>query len=160
MTIHWCGTGLSSGPGLRRLIEKGHKVAVWNRTVAKARQAVGDLTKDIRPYSPEALAAALQRGDLAISMLPADHHVGIAKLCLSKGANFVSSSYIAPEMRALDEEFRAKGLVSVNEVGLDTGKSATRPGSGQVCAASSSKPRSSALPIRTPKTIPGLSSPT
>jgi len=41
-----------------------------------------------------------------------------------------------------------------------TGKSATRPASGQVCAASSSKPRSSALPIRTPKTIPGLSSPT
>ena len=121
MTIHWCGTGLSSGPGLRRLIENGHKVVVWNRTVEKARKAVGDLTKGIRPYSLEALAAALQQGDLAISMLPADHHVGIAKVCLSKGANFVSSSYIAPEMRALDEEFRAKGLVSVNEVGLDPG---------------------------------------
>ena len=25
-TIHWCGTGLSSGPGLRRLLENGHKV--------------------------------------------------------------------------------------------------------------------------------------
>ena len=35
-----------------------------------------------------------------------------------------------------------------------TGKSATRPGSGQGFAASSSKPRSSALPRRTPKTIP------
>ncbi len=121
MTIHWCGTGLSSGPGLRRLIEKGHKLAVWNRTVERARNAVGDLTKDIRPYALEALVAALRPGDLAISMLPADHHVGIAKACLSKGANFVSSSYIAPEMRALDGEFQAKGLVSVNEVGLDPG---------------------------------------
>ncbi len=121
MTIHWCGTGLSSGPGLRRLIASGHKVAVWNRTVANAQKAVGDRTKDIRCYTLEALAAALQPGDLAISMLPADHHVGIAKLCLSKGASFVSSSYIAPEMRALDGEFRAKGLVSVNEVGLDPG---------------------------------------
>jgi len=121
MTIHWCGTGLSSGPGLRRLIENGHPVVVWNRTVEKARAMVGDLTKDIRPYSLEALTAALKPGDLAISMLPADQHVGIAKACLAKGANFVSSSYIAPEMRALDGEFRAKKLVSVNEVGLDPG---------------------------------------
>ena len=51
MTIHWCGTGLSSAPGLRRLIEAGHKVVVWNRTVEKAREAVGDLTQDIRPYA-------------------------------------------------------------------------------------------------------------
>lgn len=120
-TIHWCGTGLSSGPGLRRLIHNGHKVVVWNRTVEKAREAVGELTRDIRPYSLEALSAALQPGDLAVSMLPADHHVSIAKACLAKGASFVSSSYIAPEMRALDDEFKTKGLVSVNEVGLDPG---------------------------------------
>lgn len=121
MTIHWCGTGLSSGPGLRRLLQRGHKVVVWNRTVEKAREAVGDLAKDIRPYSLEALTAALEAGDIAVSMLPADQHVSIAKACLAKGANFVSSSYIAPEMRALDGEFRSKGLVSVNEVGLDPG---------------------------------------
>ena len=120
-TIHWCGTGLSSGPGLRRLIEGGHKVVVWNRTVEKAQEAVGDLTQDIRTYSLEALTAALEAGDIAISMLTADHHVGIAKACLAKNAHFVSSSYIAPEMRELDAEFRAKGLVSVNEVGLDPG---------------------------------------
>jgi saccharopine dehydrogenase-like NADP-dependent oxidoreductase len=121
MTIHWCGTGLSSGPGLRRLIENGHRVVVWNRTVENARKAVGDITKDIRTYSLEALTSALQPGDIAISMLPADQHVSIAKACLAKNANFVSSSYIAPEMRALDAAFKAKGLVSVNEVGLDPG---------------------------------------
>jgi len=120
-TIHWCGTGLSSGPGLRRLLERGHKVTVWNRSVDSARAAVGGLTQDVRPYTLDALTAALEPGDIAVSMLPADHHVGIAKACLAKGANFVSSSYIAPEMRALDEEFRAKGLVSENEVGLDPG---------------------------------------
>jgi saccharopine dehydrogenase (NADP+, L-glutamate forming) len=121
MTIHWCGTGLSSVPGLRRLMTGGHQVVVWNRTVEKAREAVGDLTQDIRPYSLEALAAALKPGDVAISMLPADQHVGIAKTCLAAGAHFVSSSYIAPEMKALDDDFRAKGLCSVNEVGLDPG---------------------------------------
>ena len=121
MTIHWCGTGLSSGPGLRRLIEAGHPVVVWNRTVAKARAALGDVAGDIRAYSLEALTAALAPGDVAISMLTVEHHVGIAKACLARGAHFVSSSYISPEMRALDDAFRAKGLVSVNEVGLDPG---------------------------------------
>ena len=90
MTIHWCGTGLSSIPGLRRLIKAGHQVTVWNRTVEKARAEVGDLTQDIRAYSLAALGAALKPGDIAVSMLPADQHVGIAKLCLEKGANFCS----------------------------------------------------------------------
>jgi saccharopine dehydrogenase (NADP+, L-glutamate forming) len=121
MTIHWCGTGLSSGPGLRRLIEAGHPVVVWNRTVAKAQEAVGDIATDIREYSLTALTEALAPGDVAVSMLPADQHVAIAKACLEKGAHFVSSSYIAPEMRALDAKFRDKGLVSQNEVGLDPG---------------------------------------
>jgi saccharopine dehydrogenase-like NADP-dependent oxidoreductase len=121
MTIHWCGTGLSSIPGLRRLIEAGHPVVVWNRTVAKALAEVGDLTQDVRPYSVDALAAALKPGDIAVSMLPADQHVGIASTCLKAGANFASSSYIAPEMRALDKAFREAGLVSINEVGLDPG---------------------------------------
>ena len=121
MTIHWCGTGLSSAPGLRRLIEAGLPVVVWNRTVEKAREAVGDLTQDIRAYSLDALTAALKPGDVAISMLTVEHHVPIAKACLARGANFVSSSYISPEMRALDGEFKAKGLVSINECGLDPG---------------------------------------
>ena len=47
MTIHWCGTGLSSGPGLRRLLEAGQTVVVWNRTVEKAREVVGDLTQRV-----------------------------------------------------------------------------------------------------------------
>ena len=96
MTIHWCGTGLSSAPGLRKLLQDGHDVVVWNRTVEKARDAVGDLAKDIRPFSLAALSAALEPGDIAVSMLPADQHVPIAQICLDRGAHFASSSYIAP----------------------------------------------------------------
>ncbi len=121
MTIHWCGTGLSAIPGLRRLIAAGHNVTVWNRTPEKARAEVGDIASDIRAYSLEALTEALKSGDVAVSMLPADHHVPIAQACLARGAHFVSSSYIAPEMRALDEAARERGLVLVNEVGLDPG---------------------------------------
>ncbi len=121
MTIHWCGTGLSAVPGLRRLIGNGHRVTVWNRTVAKARDAVGDLTEDIRPYALAALSDAVVKGDLVVSMLPADQHVAIAAMCVGKGAHFVSSSYIAPEMQALDEPARRAGVALVNEIGLDPG---------------------------------------
>ena len=121
MTIHWCGTGLSAIPGLRRLLQEGHEVTVWNRTVDKAKEAVGDLTDDIRAFDRDALAAVLQSGDVVVSMLPGDWHVPLAELCLEKGAHFVSSSYIAPEMRALDDAAREKGLRFVNEIGLDPG---------------------------------------
>ncbi|MGO4917257.1 saccharopine dehydrogenase C-terminal domain-containing protein [Pseudogemmobacter sp. W21_MBD1_M6] len=121
MTIHWCGTGLSAIPGLRRLIEAGHPVTVWNRTTAKAIEAVGDLTDNIRAFDMDAISAATEKGDIVVSMLPADYHVPLAELCIKKGANFVSSSYIAPEMRALDAAARDAGVALVNEVGLDPG---------------------------------------
>jgi len=121
MTVHWCGTGLSAIPGLRRLIEEGMEVTVWNRTVEKAKEAVGDLTDDIRAFDLPALEAALAPGDIVVSMLPGDWHVPLARAAIAKGANFVSSSYIAPEMRALDDEAKAAGVALVNEVGLDPG---------------------------------------
>jgi saccharopine dehydrogenase (NADP+, L-glutamate forming) len=121
MTIHWCGTGLSAVPGLRRLIEAGHDVTVWNRTPDKAEAAVGDLTDRIRAFEMDTLAAAVEKGDVVVSMLPGDWHVPVAEMCIGKGAHFVSSSYIAPEMRELDARARAAGVCCVNEVGLDPG---------------------------------------
>ena len=121
MTIHWCGTGLSAIPGLRRLMENGRPVTVWNRTIDKARAAVGDLTQDIHAFAPDALAAALDPGDVVVSMLPGDWHPRLAELAIARGAHFVSSSYISPEMRALDAAARAAGVALVNEVGLDPG---------------------------------------
>ena len=121
MTVHWCGTGLSSVPGLRRLIQDGHSVTVWNRTVEKARKAVGDLIDDIRVFDPAALAEAVKPGDVVVSMLPGDWHVQLAQMAIDHGAHFVSSSYIAPEMRALDTAAKMAGVALVNEVGLDPG---------------------------------------
>ncbi|NSX54983.1 saccharopine dehydrogenase family protein [Parasulfitobacter algicola] len=121
MTVHWCGTGLSTIPGLRRLIEAGREVTVWNRTLDKAQDAVGDLTNRIQQFDFDALGAELQPGDIVVSMLPGDMHVTLAQLCIEKGAHFVSSSYIAPEMRALDGAAKQAGVALVNEVGLDPG---------------------------------------
>ncbi|OED48485.1 saccharopine dehydrogenase [Rhodobacteraceae bacterium (ex Bugula neritina AB1)] len=121
MTIHWCGTGLSAIPGLRRLLEAGHDVAVWNRTSDKAREAVGDLTTNIHSFSIANLGQMLSPKDVIVSMLPGDWHVPLAELAIEHGAHFVSSSYIAPEMRALDQKAKDAGVCLINEVGLDPG---------------------------------------
>lgn len=121
MTVHWCGTGLSAVPGLRRLILEGYEVSVWNRTVASAQKAVGDLTQSIHTFDLEAIRAMVKPGDVIVSMLPGDWHVPLAEVALAKTAHFVSSSYISPEMRALNAKAQLKGLCFVNEVGLDPG---------------------------------------
>lgn len=121
MTIHWCGTGLSAVPGLRRLIQGDHDVVVWNRTTAKAQEAVGDIASDIRAFDLEAVTQAITAGDVVVSMLPGDLHVPLAEIAISKKAHFVSSSYIAPEMRDLNSRAKEAGVCLVNEVGLDPG---------------------------------------
>ena len=121
MTVHWCGAGLSAIPGLRRLIKDGYDVVVWNRTPEKAIEAVGDITNSIRVFDKDSLQDCLKENDIIVSMLPADWHVPLALVALSKKAHFVSSSYIAPEMRILDSKFKKANLVCINEVGLDPG---------------------------------------
>ena len=121
MTIHWCGTGLSAIPGLRALIEDGLDVKVWNRTASKAQEAVGDLTNNIAAYDIGILGNELSAGDVVVSMLPGDHHVPLAKCAIANRAHFVSSSYIAPEMRDLDQAAKDAGVCLVNEIGLDPG---------------------------------------
>ncbi|WP_317056681.1 saccharopine dehydrogenase family protein [Roseovarius rhodophyticola] len=121
MTIHWCGTGLSAIPGLRRLIEAGHDVVVWNRTTDKALTAVGDLTDRVHAFDFDTLSGDVIEGDIVVSMLPGDWHVPLAEMCINKGAHFVSSSYIAPEMRELHAKAVIRGVAVVNEIGLDPG---------------------------------------
>ena len=48
--VHWLGTGLSSIPGLRRLLKKNYNVFVWNRTIKKAQTLLGDLTNNIYKF--------------------------------------------------------------------------------------------------------------
>lgn len=69
----------------------------------------------------EARRKAVGRSDIVISMLPAALHIDIARDCLEFGKHLVTASYISPQMRELDPEVRAKGLVFMNEIGLDPG---------------------------------------
>lgn len=65
--------------------------------------------------------AQVAQADIVISMLPASLHLEVAKDCLEGGKNLVTASYISPGMRELDPEVRKKGLIFMNEIGLDPG---------------------------------------
>jgi len=119
-TIHWLGAGLSSVPGIRRLAASGRAFVLWNRTLSKAVDAM-DGGGQARELSWEALAVAVQPGDVVVSMLPADLHLQVAGFCLQHRLHFVSSSYVSPAMQALDAAARTRDLCFVNEVGLDPG---------------------------------------
>lgn len=119
--VHWCGSGLSSGPGLRRLIDAGRAVTLWTIEPDQARALLAGRSAPIAEYSAEALGSTVQRGDVVVSMLPPDLHVGLAKVALAHGAHFACSSYLSPELRALDAQARHAGLAFVAEVGLDPG---------------------------------------
>ncbi|PAJ75100.1 saccharopine dehydrogenase [Pseudoalteromonas sp. NBT06-2] len=122
-TVHWLGAGLSSLPGIRKVALSGQKLVLWNRTLEKAQQAVTSLKIDIPVKQLEwsSLEQEIEAGDVVISMLPATMHVQVAEICLGNKVHFVSSSYISPEMQALDEKAKSAGLSFVNEVGLDPG---------------------------------------
>ena len=119
--VHWLGTGLSSIPGLRKLLKKRFEIIVWNRTVEKAKKLLGDLTNNIYKFDFNELEKQTKSGDILISMLPASYHIDIANLCLKKNANFVSSSYISEDLEKLNDTVKRKSLVFLNEVGLDPG---------------------------------------
>src|SRR5690606_941861 len=64
---------------------------------------------------------AVSKSDLVISMLPAHFHFEVAKDCVAFGKHMVTASYISKEMASLNEAAIEKGLVMMNEIGLDPG---------------------------------------
>lgn len=65
--------------------------------------------------------SAIENADIVISMLPAAYHIEVAKDCVAYGKHMVTASYISPEMQALDSSVKEKGLVFMNEIGVDPG---------------------------------------
>ncbi len=72
-------------------------------------------------FDSNARAEAIKNNDIVISMLPASLHINVAKDCIHFGKNMVTASYISPEMEALNKEVVNKGLVFMNEIGVDPG---------------------------------------
>ena len=72
-------------------------------------------------FDDTARAKAIQHADIVVSMLPARFHPIIAKDCVAYSKHMVTASYVSEEMQALAPEVKAKGLVFMNEMGVDPG---------------------------------------
>ncbi|MCC5915817.1 MAG: saccharopine dehydrogenase NADP-binding domain-containing protein [Cryomorphaceae bacterium] len=61
------------------------------------------------------------KADLVISMMPAHLHITIAEDCVRLGKNMLTASYVSKEMENLHEAAVDKGLILLNETGVDPG---------------------------------------
>ena len=64
---------------------------------------------------------AIQNSDIVISMLPAMFHQKVATDCIAFNKHLVTASYVSDELKALDANAKKKGLIFMNEIGLDPG---------------------------------------
>ncbi len=67
------------------------------------------------------ISQKINLADIVISMLPARFHMHVAQECLNYGKNLITASYISEEMRNLNDAAKEKGLLFLNECGLDPG---------------------------------------
>ncbi|MEZ4687415.1 MAG: saccharopine dehydrogenase C-terminal domain-containing protein [Bacteroidia bacterium] len=67
------------------------------------------------------LGELISNSDAVASFLPPPFHPRIARLCLKHRAHLVTASYVSDEMKEMDEEAKAAGLLFLNEMGADPG---------------------------------------
>ena len=120
------GSGMVARPIVDYLLEHGYDVVLASRTLSKVKKILHDRphstpeTLDVKLH-PEKLDELIPLCDAVVSLLPPGYHVMVAKKCLEYGKHLVTTSYVKPEMRALDGEVRKKELLFLNECGLDPG---------------------------------------
>ena len=132
-TVLVLGAGFVAKPLVRYLLEHGHRVRVADLILEKAEEIVdGHSNGEALAWNSDdqdRFAEMAGSADLVVSLLPAGFHTAVAKQCIELGKSMVTTSYVTPEMRALDEAARSAGVTILNECGLDPGidhMSATR----------------------------------
>src|SRR5687768_7603513 len=128
-TILVLGAGRSSSSLIKYLLEIGAErdwqIKVGDVSDDAARQRIDQarnasaLRFDIHD---EALAKrTIATADVVISMLPANLHPLVAKICLSLKKHFLNASYVSDEMKSMHRDAVASNLLFLNECGLDPG---------------------------------------
>jgi saccharopine dehydrogenase (NADP+, L-glutamate forming) len=125
-TVLVLGAGLVAKPLVRYLLDAPDiQVIVASRTVSKAEALISGhpqgRARALNVQDAAALRALIPQADLVISLLPYTYHVQVAELCIELGKDMVTTSYVSPAMRALDERAKAAGVTLLNEIGVDPG---------------------------------------
>jgi len=123
------GAGLSTSTCIRYLLEhskENHwKIILGDINEELARQKLGDHPngKAIRfdVMDEKQRNPLISKADIVISMLPARFHSLVAESCVKNGRHMVTASYVSNGLSELDDEARKKGILLLNEIGVDPG---------------------------------------
>ncbi len=119
------GAGLVSKPLIEYLLEKRIALLVASPVKERADEMIGvdplGKSVDWSMDDPLTLSRLISEHDVTVSLLPFRYHTEVAKLCIGSGRPLVTTSYVQPDMMALDGEAREKGVLLLNETGLDPG---------------------------------------
>ena len=123
------GAGKSTSYLIKYLLDKSVSeelhIIVGDISIQNAKKLIGNhenaqaIMLDV--FNKQSRQSAIENSDIVISMLPARYHIEVAKDCVSYGKNMVTASYVSPEMEDLDVAVKNKGLVFMNEIGVDPG---------------------------------------
>ncbi len=119
------GSGLVARPIIRYLLDKNYHVTVASNTPDRAEEMIdghpnGELI-DWDASDEKRLDEMIAGHDITVSLLPFAFHIGVATLCLKYRKSMVTTSYVKPEMKALDASAREAGVILLNELGVDPG---------------------------------------
>jgi len=119
------GAGLVVKPIVQYLLQHGFKVTVATRTQSKADEMIAGHPNGVSVAwiveDLPGLEKMIAGNDLTVSLLPWVHHVTVAKACIRLKKHMVTTSYVKPEMQALDADAKEAGIIILNELGLDPG---------------------------------------
>ncbi|HNS29190.1 MAG TPA: saccharopine dehydrogenase C-terminal domain-containing protein [Tenuifilaceae bacterium] len=119
------GAGMVVKPIAHHLLDSGVGITIATRTQSKADEIIAGhpngRSRAWNSHDEEALDSMVAEHDLTVSLLPYTHHVMVAKHCIKHRKDMVTTSYVQPEMRALDAMAKNAGIIILNELGLDPG---------------------------------------
>lgn len=120
------GSGLVSRPGVTYLLkQKKLEITVASNELDVAQELVKGYDNGkavfIDVNDKENLSAKIEAHDIVVSLLPWVFHVRVAELCLQYDKHMATTSYVSEGMRKLDKQAREKGLLFLNEIGVDPG---------------------------------------
>jgi len=123
------GAGKSSSYLIKYFLDKAEAedlhITIGDINIKNAKKLIGDhdhanaIQLDV--FDKESRSNAIKVADIVVSMLPARYHIEVAKDCVTYSTHMVTASYVSPEMQALDASAKNKGLVFMNEIGVDPG---------------------------------------
>lgn len=103
--------------------EHAWKLVVADKDLELVKQKTSEPTQVLHLdiFNEDQLNKAIQDSDVVVSMLPARFHPEIAIKCLKYSKSLLTASYVSNEVKAMDAEARSKGILFLNELGVDPG---------------------------------------